>query len=164
MKQITLFRHGKSSRDDPGLADLDRPLLLKGQKKTEKMALHMLELGMQVDLVVVSPAIRAFQTACIVAAILGVKNHEFITDNNLYHGSTDRIWDVIAALPAEVRHVLLVGHNPGLTEFINESGIARLDWLPTSGMASALFPCEHWHECAITPPTHPLVLWPAKIK
>ncbi|MFO7723154.1 MAG: histidine phosphatase family protein [Bacteroidales bacterium] len=164
MKHLMLFRHGKSSWDHPGLSDIDRPLLSKGEQRTRKVAGHMKEkLGITSGLIVTSHAKRAFQTASIVAGILGIQGKAFLTEQNLYHASVDRIWDVIIALPDDIDRVMLFGHNPGFTEFVNQAGIASIDWLPTSGVASAVFKCDHWHECPLARPEDSFILLPSKI-
>lgn len=162
MKQIILFRHGKSSWDTPGLADVDRPLLQKGRQRTLKMARHILEIGLKPDLIVSSHAVRAYQTAAIIAETAGISAGDIVIEPLLFHASTDRIWDVIISLPEEASRVLLVGHNPGFTEFASSNGIGMIDWLPTSGIATATLPCRHWHECPITAPQNVYITWPSK--
>lgn len=164
MKQLFLFRHGKSSWDTQGLSDYDRPLLHKGQQRTAKVAKHLLDMGALPDLMVTSPAVRASQTAMIVAEILGFPVEKVLANPSLYLASPDQIWDVIIALPDSAGKVILFGHNTGFTEFINLSGIARLDWLPTSGVASASFSCDHWYDCPSLHPTNTSVTWPAILK
>jgi phosphohistidine phosphatase len=144
MKQLLLFRHGKSSWDHPELPDVERPLLQKGEQRTHRMANHLkVKLSINSGLIVTSHAQRAMQTAKIVAGVLGIPEALCITDHHLYHASPDRIWDVVISLPDHVDRAILFGHNPGFTEFVNFAGIASLDWLPTSGIAAGTFHCQH---------------------
>jgi phosphohistidine phosphatase len=164
MKHLILFRHGKSSWDHPGFSDIDRPLLQKGEQRTLKMARYLQEnQGVSDALIVSSNAERAYQTAAIVAGVLGIKEEDIVTEPILYHADTESIWDVIVALPDSAERVILFGHNPGFTDFINRAGIASIDWLPTSGIASAIYKCNHWHECPLSIPAKTFILQPSKI-
>ena len=163
MKQIILFRHGKSSWDAPCSNDVDRPLMEKGKNRTRKMAKYLLDQKVEVDLLVTSHAVRAFQTASIIAEALNIGDHQFTTNRSLYHASVDKIWDLVFSLPEDADKIMLFGHNPGFTEFINKSGIERIDWLPTSGAASLSYDCTHWHECIKGIPRKNFVVWPAII-
>lgn len=163
MKQILLFRHGKSSWDNPVTADIDRPLLQKGRDRTLKMAKHLLNIGLSTDMIITSNAVRAYQTAEIAAGVLGIDAKNIVIEPDLYHASTDRIWDVIISLPEEVNSVILFGHNPGFTEFINKSCISSIDWLPTSGVASGTYMCKHWYDCIVNPPGKTFLLRPSKL-
>jgi len=162
MKRITLFRHGKSSWAHGGLADVDRPLLQKGEKRTKQMAEALRDMGLFPDLIVTSHAVRALRTATLVAETLNLPSRLVMVDTALYHASPQQIWDVIFALPDTASHVVLFGHNPGFTEFARTTLHSDTDWLPTSGVATALFHCEHWHQCPNTPPSTPQTFVPDK--
>ena len=63
MKRLYLVRHAKSSWEEPGGSDIDRPLLEKGIKRTQKVICFLKDHGVKIDLMISSPAVRAFQTA-----------------------------------------------------------------------------------------------------
>ncbi|HRZ43487.1 MAG TPA: histidine phosphatase family protein [Bacteroidales bacterium] len=163
MKQLILFRHGKSSWEDPSQGDAGRPLLEKGVRRTIRAAQALKQKGIVPDLLVSSHALRAHSTAGIVAEVFGLPTAEIVISEMLYHASVDRIWDVISSLPPEKKSVILFGHNPGFTEFANQSGLCRTDCIPTSGVAGGTFHCTHWHDCVITLPENTFHLWPAKL-
>jgi phosphohistidine phosphatase len=160
MKQIILFRHGKSPWADGSLSDVSRPLLAEGEKRTIKVAKQLLSFGIKPDMLITSHANRALHTAELVSEVLGSPAGAIKTEPALYHASTDAIWDVIAALPETVRSVILFGHNPGFTEFVNISGISNMNWMPTSGLAGATFPCKSWQECPGVIPCEPIIMTP----
>ena len=162
MKRIIIFRHGKSSWAHPGLEDVDRPLLNKGEQRTRNVAEKLSALNISAGIIVTSHAVRALRTATIAAEIFNISNKSIIVDPNLYHASADAIWDVIFSLPDDINSVMLFGHNPGFTDFVNSSGIAGIDWLPTSGAATALFNCQHWHQCTEVKPQNPVIILPEK--
>ena len=63
MKTLLLIRHAKSSWDDPGLSDYERPLNERGKKDAPAMAEKLYERGIKIDAFVTSPARRARKTA-----------------------------------------------------------------------------------------------------
>ena len=68
MKTLYIVRHAKSSWDHPGLGDDQRPLLEKGKKRTKYVVDYFLENNCRPDLIISSHAVRAFETAKIIAA------------------------------------------------------------------------------------------------
>ncbi len=163
MKRITLVRHGKSSWEHRGLSDAERPLLPKGIRRTRLVAQRLMQLSLTPDIIVTSHAVRALDTAAIVASIMGIPEKDILINKQLYLCAPDDIWDVISALPDEKEHVMLFGHNPGFTDFANSSRITTIDWLPTSGVASAAFTCQLWHQCPGAFPENPLLILPKNL-
>ncbi|RUU90706.1 histidine phosphatase family protein, partial [Mesorhizobium sp. M7A.T.Ca.TU.009.01.3.1] len=68
MKQLLLLRHAKSSWDDPGLDDSDRPLAERGVKAARSIGRELAARGWLPDLALVSPALRTRDTWRLVAA------------------------------------------------------------------------------------------------
>ena len=66
MTRLYLLRHAKSSWDEPGLADRDRPLAPRGRRGAERIAEHLRAENVRLDLVLCSPALRARRTLEIV--------------------------------------------------------------------------------------------------
>ncbi len=96
-----------------GQADFDRVLTPAGCHCAEEMARHLQQSGVLVDDVVSSPAPRARATAVAMAAELtGGRLRE---DERIYEAPCGRLLDVLAATPATVGRLMLVGHNPGLS-------------------------------------------------
>src|SRR6185503_4270697 len=71
--EIYILRHGiAAERGTPGYKkDSDRPLTKEGEEKMGQIAEAMLGMGLQFDLILSSPYIRAKDTARIVAGELG---------------------------------------------------------------------------------------------
>ena len=132
MKKIILIRHGKSGWDSPWLSDHDRPLAERGIIDVPQMARRLQERGLVPDLIVSSTALRAADTARLTAAVFGYPESAIVLEKSLYHASPEQLLDVICGQSEAVQTLVLVGHNPGLTELIQELG-CRLDNLPTAG-------------------------------
>ena len=105
---LYLLRHAKSSWDDPGLADEERPLAPRGERAARRMAQHIREAGIRPALVLCSPARRTRQTLEAVAGSFG-KHVEVLVEDGLYGAGA---WELTARLrrvPTELPSVMVVG-------------------------------------------------------
>lgn len=136
-RTIVIVRHGKSSwkTNDP---DIDRPLAARGTRDAVVAGQQLAPLG--VDVVLVSPATRAQQTwQCLEMG--GVSCDDVRTTDALYHAWTPEVIDVLQALPSAARTVLVLGHEPTLSDLIltlaapSPLGEAVRDKFPTSAVA-----------------------------
>ncbi|TMH58242.1 MAG: histidine phosphatase family protein, partial [Betaproteobacteria bacterium] len=116
MKTLFLIRHAKSSRDDPALADKDRPLNDRGQRDAPKMGKRLAKRHVAPDLILSSPATRALKTAQIIAKKLDYKRKNILVNDRLYAVEASELLDVLRKLGDAVECAMLVGHNPELTE------------------------------------------------
>ncbi|MDA0315050.1 MAG: histidine phosphatase family protein [Bacteroidetes bacterium] len=148
MKKIILIRHAKSSWDNPMLQDYDRPLADRGLADAPKMAILLKNRRLHVDRILSSTAERASQTARITAAVLGYPETAIQWDKSLYHASANHLLAVIQSQPEKIQTIVLVGHNPGLTEFIALLG-GKLDNLPTSGQFAFTLLSSQWKDLSV---------------
>jgi len=113
------MRHGKSSWDFPGLTDRERPLLDKGIERTEKQARELKESGVKLDAIWTSDAVRARQTAEIVRKIFKIPEENVFAEPVIYDAEhVNDLRQVVRTIPDEFETVLLVGHNPLISEFV----------------------------------------------
>jgi len=135
VKQLILFRHAKSSWDDD-VGDVDRELAGRGERDAPRMGKRLKARHAHPELIVSSHAARAQRTAELVAKALGIKRKEIRIERALYMASPDDILGVVAAQDDSLSCVLLVGHNPGLTELVNRLlPDLALDNLPTRSIS-----------------------------
>lgn len=146
MKIIYLVRHAKSSWDFPELDDFHRPLNSRGQADAPRMGKFLHEQGVHPNLLVSSPAERAYKTAKKVAAALGISKLDIMTDKFIYHAWPDRLLKVVVELEDKHCSVMLFGHNPGLTEFANQLAGASIINIPTAGAVGIGFDVDHWRD------------------
>jgi phosphohistidine phosphatase len=118
MKRLTLMRHGDARWKDAKLSDLERPLNRRGVAAAEAMAQRLRALELVPDLVLVSPAQRTRQTAEIVARELAIPARRVVRTETLYLASAADMLKLVQASGPRVSHLLLVAHNPGLSELI----------------------------------------------
>jgi phosphohistidine phosphatase len=144
MKTLVLIRHAKSSWDDPGLDDRERPLNKRGKRDAPAMGQLLLEKGMTPDLIVSSPAKRARKTAKILADALDYPRDGIELREALYLQGLETLLAVIASLDDAHACVFLVGHNPELTELANVLTGASIDNIPTAAAVAVDFKAKHW--------------------
>jgi phosphohistidine phosphatase len=146
MKRLYLVRHAKSSWSSPEMNDLDRPLLEKGLKRTRLMIDYLKKHNVTVDLILCSHAVRAFETAKLFAWALEVPDEDVRVERGIYAANPDHLADQFFDLPDKVDSLMLVGHNPGITEFANMFLDKKIDMMPTSGIVGIEFGTDNWAE------------------
>ncbi|MFI0843671.1 SixA phosphatase family protein [Mesorhizobium sp. IMUNJ 23232] len=153
MKTLLLLRHAKSSWDDAGLADFDRPLAPRGLKAAPRMGRELAWRRWLPDAALVSPALRTRQTWELVAAELP-DPPEAKFAKGIYDASADRLLSEIQKAPKTAGILLVIGHNPGLEDFSGslasaDSEAAALACLrekfPTAALARFVLDGE-WNE------------------
>jgi phosphohistidine phosphatase len=112
MKTLCLIRHAKSSWDQAGLADIDRPLNLRGKATAPIMAEKLVERGLKPDLIISSPAKRARQTAKYFRKKYQIKKEAMQIEPSIYHGDENSMLDLIRTIPDKHDTVFIFGHNP----------------------------------------------------
>jgi phosphohistidine phosphatase len=162
MKTLTIVRHAKSSWRDASLRDRDRPLNKRGKQDAPEMGRRIDEAGIRPSLILSSPAVRAWKTAKAIAEAINYPREFLQKEDALYLASVDRILDVLVAQDNRFNNILIVGHNPGFTEFANFLVPGLTNNLPTAGVVCVEIDNEDW-SLYERPPTR-LVLhdWPKR--
>lgn len=148
MKTLYVIRHAKSSWENPLLADIDRPLNDRGKRDAPRMGKRLKERAVVPNLMLSSPAKRALSTCKRIAEILGYGVDKIKTERKLYHADEDDLLNIIKGLNDKCQVVMIFGHNPGLTDFVNllsdEDHV--IDNVPTCGVVCFTFDIDHWKE------------------
>jgi phosphohistidine phosphatase len=148
MKTVYFIRHGKASRDDWSLDDFDRPLTERGLNDlalvAPKIAESLNQLSIKKPLILGSSALRTKTTAETLASLLSL--HKMVFEKDLYLSMSATIIKHINNLSEEFDCVLLVAHNPGISDAV-EYNCGEYFTMPTSGTALVTFPkAETWGE------------------
>jgi phosphohistidine phosphatase len=144
MKTIYLVRHAKSSWKYPDLDDFERPLNKRGRKSAPFMGTILKKLKVRPDLILSSPANRAAMTARIIADKISYPLEKICFSESIYQFSANALIDVVKHLDDVVNKVMLVGHNPALTDLANYIGDQPIDNIPTSGVFCADLDIPSW--------------------
>jgi phosphohistidine phosphatase len=142
MKTLLILRHAKSSWDDPGLADIDRPLNKRGKHDAPRIGQLLRSEDLVPDLLLASPAKRALKTAEAVAEESGYAG-EIAVQADFYPGDPEDFIEVLRSLPDEHERVMVVGHNPGLEELV-DALTGESVALPTAALAQITLPVDRW--------------------
>ncbi|MES0874136.1 SixA phosphatase family protein [Sinimarinibacterium thermocellulolyticum] len=147
MLLLTLVRHAKSSWDDPALDDFDRPLNARGERDAPRMALHVKRALGSPDRILSSPAVRALTTARVFAETLGVSAARFDQRPRIYYeASAETLLTLVQMLDDDDRHVMLFGHNPGLTDLAHRLARCSFDDMPTCAVVQIGFDVKSWSD------------------
>jgi phosphohistidine phosphatase len=144
-KRLTLVRHAKSDWSLPGQEDWDRVLNKRGQQDAPEMARRLRSRKLKPDLILASPAVRALTTASIMARELKVPAEHIAQDERLYLADPKTLVEVVRDLGGDATHVMVFGHNPGITECANRlSAGEKIDNMPTCAVFTACFRIDDW--------------------
>ncbi|MBN3880499.1 MULTISPECIES: phosphohistidine phosphatase SixA [unclassified Nostoc] len=116
--ELYLIRHGIAEDKGLGINDEERSLTKEGRQKTEKVAQKLVKLGLNFDLILTSPLVRARQTAeILIAEKLSSQLEE---SSYLAHDGQISSWLKNWLEPrnySQNTHLALVGHEPDLTSW-----------------------------------------------
>src|SRR5262245_4514784 len=118
---IFILRHGVAvERDDLNFKnDAERPLTPDGEKQLRKISTAIKNMNLQFDLILSSPYERAKRTAEIVAEELNLKKRLAFSGELRSEGNPKKLIREIRKLKSSPKNLLLVGHEPYLSELIS---------------------------------------------
>lgn len=145
MKTLTIVRHAKSSWKDSSLPDLKRPLNKRGKHDAPVMGKRIHDYGIRPSLIISSPATRAWSTADAIASEIAYPKEFLQREEHLYLASLDEILDTIMGQDSGFNSLMIVGHNPGLTDLVNFLQPGLTNNLPTAGVVAVEIDQDHWN-------------------
>lgn len=148
MKTLILVRHAKSSWEESGLSDIERPLNERGKKDAPEMAKRLRKRGLVIDKFISSPAERAFRTARFFAGEFDQKKADIQTEKLLYGALSSQFEQFISSLKDKYNTVALFSHNPGITDFVNTLTTVHTDNMPTCGVFAVQAAVDTWSKFA----------------
>lgn len=145
MKTLLLVRHAKSSWNDQAQRDIDRPLNERGRQDAPVMAGNLDKRGTHPQRILCSPALRTASTAEIFANHLSIPKELIQLERQIYLAGCGHLLQLIRQQDDKLDSVMLVGHNPALTDLFNElCEDAKLDNMPTCCVAELGLPITRW--------------------
>ncbi len=134
-RELLIVRHAKSSWEEGGRSDFERTLNQRGVDDGTRMATIYAERLPRPDRILCSPARRTRDTlAFLIPGLVDPRRVDY--EDSLYLADAHTLLAWVRAAPESTRVLMLVGHNPGLTDLVNllRDGTApSLDNLPTLG-------------------------------
>jgi phosphohistidine phosphatase len=162
MKNLLVLRHAKSSWENAELSDFERPLNKRGLETIQIIGQELFRLNLQIDLILSSPAKRAKQTAILVKESGGIAC-EITCEDGIYEASVMKLLHIISEIDDKFKHVLLVGHNPGLEEWIRVLS-GKIQVMPTATLAKLDLDIETWAEIAANCGTLDFAITPRELQ
>ena len=144
VKRLLILRHAKSSWADSALDDWQRPLNDRGKRDAPRAGEWLRARSRVPDRIITSDAVRARTTAQAAAEAAGYSG-EIVIEPSLYHAEEEAMFAVLNDVADDVRTVLIVGHNPGLEQFLRQLTGESHD-LPTAALVELEVPIERWRE------------------
>jgi phosphohistidine phosphatase len=117
VKTVLLLRHAKSDQTGASQKDFDRPLANRGFNDAPRMGAMLSKFKTVPDRIISSPALRAKQTAELVAKACDYKENIDWRDS-FYSGGSEDLINALRHLPDTVERAMLVGHNPIMEETV----------------------------------------------
>ncbi len=145
-KRLVVLRHAKSSWDHAGLTDHERPLNGRGRRAATRMGRYLRDERVAVDLVLCSSATRTRETL----ARLELTGDPIVSiEDALYGAGADDWVERLHSVGEKVASVLIIGHNPGLEDLVDEllADVASRDQVgefPTAALADLRLPILRW--------------------
>ncbi len=144
MLTLTLIRHAKSFHNEYVKSDSERHLAPRGYGDAELSALWIKEQGLSPNLLVSSPAIRAYSTAIIFANSMGYSLDKIKLKLAIYEANVQQLMYVINEFENQYKSIMMFGHNPGFTDLINVLCKPVISNFPTAGVAILKFNENSW--------------------
>lgn len=157
MKTLLLMRHAKSSWNNPGQDDHERPLNDRGRSDAPRMGQLLLDRALVPDSITASTAIRAQQTAQLVADTLQFAP-PIVSTAELYHADPAAWRRVIRQLPDGSNRALCVGHNPGIEMLLAEL-TGESHHMATAALAAIELLIDNWGSIDSPKPLQKWTLW-----
>lgn len=147
MKRLYLLRHAKAGFDLTGQADAERVLTHSGKQDAIKLGYKLKGRNEEIDWFKCSPALRTRQTLETLMEVTGYSDSRLDIVPELYQSSDERFVQLIRQTADQHNALMVVGHNPTITQAANFLGIDfRIDHLPTCGLVAFSFDVASWHQ------------------
>ena len=152
MKTVIVLRHAKSNWSDAALRDFDRGLNDRGYRAAGVMGRWAARKPLRFDAIIASPAVRVVETLKQFREAYG-DGPEPTFDRRVYLAAGATLAEILSETDESASTVLLLGHSPGLEEFIlaavpEENRSALRDSVevkfPTAALAILDFDVANW--------------------
>ena len=141
---LTLMRHAKSSWKQNQQNDHDRELNERGNHDAPEMAKRLFDRDSIPQLILSSSAQRTRQTTEHVLSVFGSRAVDVSFDQSLYLASPGVLLNAVLAVPANIQHIMVIAHNPGIEDLSAHLSAQHGDQMPTAAIRQ--FTCQTMDE------------------
>lgn len=147
-KLVYIVRHAKAAEAEP---DHERPLTFSGVERTIELSATLLRHGCSLDALYASDALRTRQTAGTLAAAIGFPAERIVYDPALYLTHEEAYFDILVGLEETVQSVMIVGHNPEVSNLLHFFLPDFTGFMQTGACACIGFEAEDWQSIFTAP-------------
>ena len=146
MNSLILLRHAEAISGKNSQSDFDRELTTQGLLDANNIGQRLFAAEIRPGLIIASPAKRTQQTAIIVAAALQYDVRDIIFDDRLYDNTQKQTLKIIHEVDESIHQLLLIAHNPTLSDLIHTICGPSTLHLSTSCAAEIILATANWYE------------------
>ena len=143
-KDLYLIRHALSAEREARQNDIDRFLASEGIQAATKIGHHFEQEGIQPDIIISSPAIRAHSTSILIAEQLKYNTEQIHINDELYEASVRTLLQVVNRLKETWTQVFIVGHNPSISYLAEYITRAEIGSVPPAGYVHIKIKSKEW--------------------
>ena len=141
---LYLLRHARTLEKEVSQTDQERELATVGLQNSTRMGIYMAQNKFLFNYIVSSPAVRAVQTAHLVAEQIKYDTEKIFLNEEIYEASVRTLLNVINNFKDEWKSVLLVGHNPSVTYLAEYITGAEIGHVTTCGLLHMVIRGNKW--------------------
>lgn len=145
-KSIFLVRHAEARPAQPNEKDLDRPLTSKGIQDASRIGAWIYQQNIDISAIICSNAARTLQTANLIVDQIKIGNDRIKKHEDLFEASVRLYFSIISEWKDSWDKVMIIGHNPVLSYFLEYVTRQESGFLSPGSMAIIEQEIENWNE------------------
>ena len=120
--------------------------------------------GFKPDIIISSHAVRAQETAKLMAEGLDCPLNEIVIDEKVYESNIENLFNIVYGIPNDKNTLIMIGHNPTITNFANYFLTEYVDYMPTSAVVCVEFDTDKWNEIVSVKKQTRFIIYPKMLK
>jgi phosphohistidine phosphatase len=145
MRELILMRHAEAASSDITADDFQRPLTVNGAAAATRAARALLVEYGSPDRILCSPSLRTLTTAQLLQQSMNLSAACIVSDSLIYLATGKTLRRVLAATDGAITRLLLIGHNPGVSQLLaNVSPAHARHSLATAEYVCLPLPITEW--------------------
>jgi phosphohistidine phosphatase len=145
-RHLLIMRHAQAEEIQRDQSDKSRTLTMRGKQEVIQVAAYLLSQQLSIDAIYCSSAVRTQQTAALLADVLRFPKEKIENHDELYNSSLSTYVDSISTLNDTDRKIVVIGHNPAVTQLTEHFLGKPIESFATAGICELKFDCNSWRE------------------
>jgi phosphohistidine phosphatase len=146
VKTLLLIRHGNAEQGERGSRDFDRHITRLGNRNAAHAGKYLANNKLMPDLLLCSQAVRAKETAEVIASQLKFSERHIRYEEELYEASVRTLFTAVNNIDEKYGRVAMIAHNPGLTYLADYLTTAPLGNMVPASIVVIKFENMTWAE------------------